>query len=209
MSREDFDFEEDEERSRRQRRRRSYEEEEDYEAPRRRRGGSGQAAGSITGVGVITIILGSLMLLCGLCYSGIGLMAGAGAAGGGGPPGFPGLMGMAAGILIVVALLILIFGALYLAGGIGVVQRRNWGRIMTLVMAGFSGLFGILTIIGVISNLLQPTPPPQFGPGFQQGFQSGRIMSVLIGVVMMIVLFTHCIMSYVVLLNSRNASEFE
>jgi len=204
MSRDDYDDEE----PRPRRRRRSYEEEDDYEAPRRRRGG--EASGGVTGVGVFTIILGSLLLLCGLCYSGLGLVAGAGGAGGGGPPGFGGMMQMAAGILIVIALLILIFGALYLAGGIGVVQRRNWGRIMTLVMAAFSGLGGILMIINIIVQLAQPAPPPQFGPpGFQQGFQSGRIIGILVGAVFMIILFTHCIMSYVVLLNSRNASEFE
>jgi hypothetical protein len=145
------------------------------------------------------------MLLCGLCYSGIGLVAGAGAAGGRG--GFMPLMGMAAGILIVVALLILVFGALYLAGGIGVIQRRNWGRIMTLVMAAFSGLGGILMIVSIIGNLMQPTV--QLPPGMQQNIQSSRIMGVLIGALAMLVLFTHCIMSYVVLLSSDNASEFE
>lgn len=195
----------------RPRRRRRYEDEEEYEDVRRRRRGGRGSSGSVTSVGVITIILGSLQLLCGMCSS-IGAIA-MGAGAGQAPPGAGFLPAFLAGAAIVVAILILIFGALYLVGGIGVIQRRNWGKIMTLVMAGFSGLGGILCIIAVI-NILFMGPavvggPPGFQANVQQNVQQAKVMGVVIYTLAMIVLFTHCIMSYVVLLNSRNAAEFE
>ncbi len=184
MSRDDWD---DEDRPRRRRRR----DEDDYGDVRRR---PDERSGSVTGVGVISIILGSLVLLCGFCVmvSGLAFAGGAGV----GAPGnmFP--FQMAAGVLIVIALLFIIFGVLYLVGGIGVLQRRNWGRIMTIVMAAFSALFGILYLIGIVGTLAQPGPP------------EGKVIGVLIGLVLAGVFFTHCIMSFVVLLSSNNTAEF-
>jgi hypothetical protein len=203
------DYDDDDE-PRPRRRRPRYDEDDDYDRPRRRRGG-GSKAGSVTGVGVISIILGSLLLLCGLCVTLGGVAAGAGGAGMRGPGMFPAQM--AAGILIFIAIGILVLGALYLAGGIGCLQRRQWGRIMTLIMAGFSGLLGVLQIINVIVTIAQTSraAPIVMGgpPGFQEGFQAGQVVGIIIGILLVLVLFTHCIMSFVVLLNAANAAEFD
>ena len=187
------DDEDDDDRPRRSRDR-DYED-DDYDRPRRsRRRGSG--AGSITGVGVISIILGSLSLLCGICFMIVGIV-GAGAAGGRfGPNVMPFGQGAIAGIAIVISLVILILGVLYLIGGIGVLQRRNWGRIVTLVSAGFSGVFGVLQIIGVVVNLASPVP------------MEAKVFQVLVNFAAALVFFAHCIMSFMVLLNSDNAREF-
>jgi hypothetical protein len=194
MSR-DYDDEDDEPRPRRRKRR--YDDDYD-DAPRR-----GGRSGAVTGVGVLTIILGALLLVCGLCYSGIGLVAGGAAGAPGAPAGFGPLAGMVGGVLIIIALIILIFGALYLAGGIGCVQRHNWGRIMTLVMAGFSGVLAVLSLIGIVLNLLQPAA------GGPPGFQEGRILGIFLSVVLMLLLFTHCVMGFVVLLSGQASAEFE
>jgi hypothetical protein len=178
----------DEERPRRRR-----QDDDDYEdigRPRR------AASGSVTSVGVITIILGSLTLLCGLCFTIFGIAFAGGAAGAPRGAGFLPFQ-MAAGILVVMAIIVLILGALYLVGGIGVLQRRNWGRIMTLVMAGFSGLFGVLQIVGGIVNLAQ------------QGPAEGKVIALLVNLLIAALFFTHCVMSFVVLLSAQNAAEFE
>lgn len=179
----------------RPRRRRDRDDDDDIDARPRRKRGSG--AGSITSVGVITIILGSLTLLCGVCVA----IAGIGFAGGGGQGRFGGgnvlPFQAAGGILIAFAVLILVFGVVYLVGGIGVLQRRNWGRIMTLIAAGFSGLFGVLQIGGGVINLLGPAP------------MESKIGAFLVNLLVAFVCLAHCIMSFMVLLNSKNAREFE
>lgn len=190
--RDDRDVEDDDDRPRRRRER--DEEDEDYDRPRRKRG---SGAGSITSVGVITIILGSLSLLCGLCIGIGGVAAGAGPGAGrfGGRNVLP--FQAAAGILIAIAVLIFIFGVVYLIGGIGVLQRRNWGRIMTLVSAGFSGLFGVLQLVGGVINLIGPAP------------MEGKIVAFFINLLVAFIFLAHCVMSFMVLLNSRNAREFD
>jgi hypothetical protein len=184
MSRDDWD---DDDRPRRRRRR----DEDDYEDVRRR---SDERSGSVTGVGVISIVLGSLVLLCGFCVMVAGLAFAGGAAGGPAGNMFP--FQVAAGVFVVFAILFIIFGVLYLVGGIGVLQRRNWGRIMSLVMAGFSALFGIIYLIGIVGTLAQPGPP------------DSKVLGILIGLLLAGMFFTHCVMSFVVLLSSQNAAEF-
>ncbi len=189
MSRDDYD---DDDRPRRRRRR-----DDDYDDIGRVGGGS--SSGSVTGVGVISIILGSMTLLCGLCVVvlSMGIFGGAGGGNFGGRANFPDIFQAAAGVMIVISILVLVLGVLYLVGGIGVLQRRNWGRIMTLIMAGFSALLGIFCILVMISMLVQPGPP------------EGKVIGALMVIVGVIVYFTHCIMSFVVLLSSQNAREFE
>jgi hypothetical protein len=191
MSRDDYD--DDYDRPRRRRRR-----DDDYDDYRDdvRRGG-GPSSGSVTSVGVISIILGSLTLLCGICFM-IGSLAFAGAAGG--HPAFAQNVfpfQAAAGIMVVLSILVLVIGTLDLIGGIGVLQRRNWGRIMTLVMAGFSGLIGLFFLVVVVIGLAAPGPA------------ENKVVVVLVYLLGAAILFVHCIMSFVVLLSSQNAREFE
>src|SRR5262245_62425773 len=124
MSRDDYDDDYDRPRRRRRPRDDDY---DDYEDDVRRR--SGPSSGSVTSVGVVSIILGSLLLLCGICFMVASLgIAGAGA---GGPAAniFP--VQVATGVFIVIAVLFLVLGVLYMVGGIGVIQRRIWVKIMT------------------------------------------------------------------------------
>ena len=181
---------------------------DDYDRPRRRRPrdedeyddigrSSGSSSGSVTAVGVISIILGSLTLLCGLCFMFFGIFAAS--AVGGGPQFGQNMLPFqaAAGILIVLSLLVLVLGTLDLVGGIGVLQRRTWGRIMSLVMGGFSLVLGILFLIAAVAVLASPVPP---------GSKVGGFLVYLVAVA---AYFTHGIMSFVVLLSGRNAREFE
>src|SRR5262249_54194399 len=146
------------------------------------------------GIGVITIILGSLTLLCGICTMIAALgFAGAGA-GRFGPNVLP--FGAAAGILTGVSVLVLIVGVLYLVGGIGVLQRKNWGRIVTLISAGFSGVFGVFMILSFIGNLISAAP------------MEAKVMALLVAFLGILIYFAHCIMSFIGLLSRENAREF-
>jgi hypothetical protein len=84
------------------------------------------------------------------------------------------------------------------------VQRANWGRIMTLVMAGFSGIFAVLMLIVIVMNLMSPAAAPGI-----PGAQAANIIGIFISVVLMLLLFTHCVMSFVVLLSGEASAEFD
>jgi hypothetical protein len=137
---------------------------DDYNAPRPPVGGR---SGAVTAVGIIGILFGAFNTIIGVAVmvAGPAIMAwlfGAASsaidtskltpeqrqalgqasqavqAGGG-------IMAMLAGF---VGVCFLIFGLPTLFGGIGVVNRRQWGRILTIVMAIFFGLWGVLNILG-------------------------------------------------------------
>ncbi len=111
----------------------------------------------------------------------------------------PGRMRMAGGIVFGLAVVILLVSQLYIVSGIGVLKRWSWGRLMTLGLAVLSGVAGILMIIGYLTQ-----------PGFASPHEipGGRLGSLFIALTTLL-LFIHCIMSFVVLLSSRNAAEFE
>ena len=46
-------------------------------------------------------------------------------------------------MLVMVAVLIVVSGILSLLAGYGVIKRRHWGRVLSLVLAGLSGLFAL------------------------------------------------------------------
>ena len=59
---------------------------------------------------------------------------------------FPGIMVIMFGIPIMVA------GALCLAAGIGLLQRKRWGRTLALVMLWVILVFGTVSVIGNLAN---------------------------------------------------------
>src|SRR5262249_22117033 len=91
-----------------------------------------------------------------------------------------GFFSMFAGILIVLAVIGLIIAALRIMAGIGVLNRRPWGRTMTIVLASISVLVAILFLLG-----LNPV--------------SLLLFAVYTG---------YIVASFVILLNSQNAAEF-
>src|SRR5262245_36364482 len=124
---------------------------DDPQPRRRRRGDSldlrdhGAAhSGAVTGVGVMSIVLSVLFLLCGGGFRLCGLFcASAGVAarqqGNILPPEMFETMG---GVMLGWALLHLLLGVGLLMAGIVSLQRRNWGRVMTLILGGIIALLG-------------------------------------------------------------------
>jgi hypothetical protein len=122
-------------------------------------------SGAVTAVAIVNFVLGALNVICGVIFmvafnTIAGYIFGAAAEAAKQQPGVTaqqqeqiqkasgliGTLGTAAGILI--GGCSLIFGVLYILGGVGVLNRRSWGRILTIVMGIISAIFGVLSLFG-------------------------------------------------------------
>src|SRR5262245_34213958 len=114
-----------------------------------------QRSGANTAVAVLDFVLGGLSVIGGI----IAFMGGALVAGGSGAvqrelgrefgPQASGAMGFLATLMMILAFLYLLVGAGGIAGGVGVLNRRQWGRILTLVLGGLCGLLALLNLVSV------------------------------------------------------------
>jgi hypothetical protein len=146
------------------------EEDDNYEHPRRR--GSTAKSGAVAAVGVISIVLGSLVALLGLYaslqpYHGVPFMVGFG------------LLGM-------------LFGVGFIMAGVGVVRRQPWGRILTLVLAGFTAVATLWFLDLTSHQIGYPVNPGQ----------------IFVQLVFIVLAIGYVVASYTILLNSRYAAEF-
>lgn len=141
--------------------------EEDALAPRRR-----PKSGAVTAVAVVNFVLGGLSSLCGLLF----MVAGSFVVqmlGGLGqeiarqpPPDMPAAEvraleaaaqvagGIGTMIVVIVAVIILFIGVTMILAGVGVVQRKSWGRILTLILGGIASIFAILALLQIRSAWL-------------------------------------------------------
>jgi hypothetical protein len=147
-------------------------------------------SGGVTAVGVLGIVIGAIELLsCGLlllggaAWMGMGKAAQEKALAAGVKQAdleaVGGFLGFILGILVVYGLVGIILGALRLVSGIGILQRRRWGRTMTLVVAGITIPWALVAIIWGI-----------------------------VGILFIALFLTYAIMAFVNLLNARNSLEF-
>ncbi len=146
---------------------------------------TGPQSGAVTAVAIINFVLGGLTILVGLLAivlggTLIGMFTGA-ARDAGANAGDAAAMGM--GIIVAVAFCIWIIGGLYIFAGMGVLHRKQYGRIITLILGALAGLSAIMALTGIGRN------------------PAGSIMQLLIN-------GGYCVFVYVVLLNSQNAAEF-
>jgi hypothetical protein len=125
-------------------------------------GGSAPPSGAVTAVAIVNYILGGLQLLCGACFvlgGGVGASF-IGAAAANNPdiegPDAAAAAGMFGGLFLVAGVIVIILGVPMLLAGYGVQKRRQWGRILTLILGGLSALFGVFNLVtlnpGVIVN---------------------------------------------------------
>jgi hypothetical protein len=156
-------------------------------------------SGAVTAIAIVNFVLGGLYALCGvIMMAAMGfianLLGGAvqEAAAKSGDPQVAkaaeggGLVAMIAGFGIVAGLCVMVILALPLIlAGVGVVKRRQWGRILTLVMGAILGLLGLINLFA----------------GLRAGVNFGSLIGSLI-------LVGYAVLAYVVLLNSQNAAEF-
>ena len=188
---------------------------DDDPQPRRRRRGDdafdvrsdGPAhSGAVTGVGVVSIVVSVLFLLCGGSFGVCGVFcASAGMAArqqGNILP--PEMFETAGGILIGWALLHLLLGVGLLMGGIVTLQRRKWGRVMTLILAGVVGLLGVAHV--VFAALVGASDG---GGLFGNADPEDRIVQAVIGGLWGLLYVGYAVWVYVVLLNAHNRAEFD
>lgn len=188
---------EDEEHSRRRRGRARYDDDDDdFDLDRLRLNRATAPSGAITGVGVISIILGCLDLLLGLCMLLGAAFVGEIARQGPGL-GMPDIGGGAMAVVVALILLVVLWGILAITSGIGVLNRKQWARILILILSGIGAATGLLIIVGAISAI---------NGGANNNPET--IMGIFIYFAVATVLIAYCIWAYVVLLSSRNSSEF-
>jgi hypothetical protein len=60
-----------------------------------------------------------------------------------------GVLGFLGTLIMILSLLNILWGGAAIAGGIGLLKRQNWGRLVTLVLAGVAGFVGILYIVTI------------------------------------------------------------
>lgn len=94
-----------------------------------------------------------------------------------------GVMGMIAGLGAIFGICMLVFAAIYILAGYGVVNRKQYGRIITLILGALAGISALLNLISITKN-----------PG-------GAILGAAIN-------GGYCAFVYIVLLNRQNAAEF-
>ncbi len=194
----DDDDDDDAPRSRRKNRADDDDDNEDYDDRPRRLKVSGKS-GAVTAVGIINIVLGSLVTLGGICFLLSGLVftgAAVDARNQFGPQGGGGLFAAAGAMIVVLAILVLVLGVAEIMAGVGVLNRRPWGRILTLVLAGLVALSALGSLWGMIQTF-----------GLPAGFP-GKTTSILTQLVGALLEIGYVVMAYTVLLNQRYASEF-
>jgi hypothetical protein len=187
------DWDDDDDRPRRRRRRDEYDDDNDYYDRRRR---PSAQSGSVTGVAVYGIVLGSLDLLLGLCLL-IGVVAAGSEVGVRGGFHIPGV-GSGFAIMLIITLLTLAWGVLAIIGSIGVINRAQIGRIVIFVVAGLGGAVGLLSVVASIIVLATPAPFADFAGAKFVGF---LVYFVIAGL-----LISYCVWALVALI--QNGHEF-
>jgi len=92
-----------------------------------------------------------------------------------------GFFSMIAGVLIVLSVIGLIVAGLRIWAGIGVLNRRSYGRTMTIVLASISIVFILFWLLAILTPL---------------------------GILFFLIYLGYVIAAFVILLSARNAAEF-
>lgn len=105
-------------------------------------------SGAVTAVAIVNFVLGGLSLLCGgiVLLGGAALMGLVGKQGGAEEQAAAAALG---GIALVIAVVMILLSLPTIIAGIGVINRRNWGRILTIVLGVLAGLLALLDLVTV------------------------------------------------------------
>jgi hypothetical protein len=166
------------------------------------RRGSGRGGG-VTAAGVFSIVMGALSFLCFFCAGIVGFfLVGIGEIDRQQGAMLPGGVAITGGVLVGLAVLYLIVGVCYLIAGIVTLQRRHWGRMFALIMAGVSVLLGITMGVFTVLGFMGADP---LGGGDPEGQAFIACMNLFAGLVYL----AHAVVVFATLLNSYNIAEFE
>ncbi len=135
-------------------------------APARRPAGHAPKSGMVTAIAVVNFVLAGLSLLSGLLFFLVGgLFAGAGRVHGDferlaaqefGRQGFDfpgsgvgGSLAFLGTLMMILSVAALAWGAAAIPSGIGLLMRRNWGRVLALILAAVAGLMGLAGLLPI------------------------------------------------------------
>lgn len=109
--------------------------------------GRAPRSGMVTAVAVVNYISGALQLMCGLGILTFGLLGARMLQAEAAQNNMPQLNGVNLGLIVVlVGVVWLVLSIPMLLAGYGVQQRRNWGRVLSLILAGLAGLLTVLQL---------------------------------------------------------------
>ncbi|MCS7046822.1 MAG: hypothetical protein NZO58_10740 [Gemmataceae bacterium] len=163
-------------------------------------------SGIVTAVGIISIIKSVLFLLYGGFFGMCGLFCAAVGIGarnqGGFPP--PDLFERAGGIIFAWGFAHLVLGVGLLIGGIVVLQRRNWGRILLLACAAAIAFLGATPAVVAIMDAMD-----EAGGFFGNAQPEDRIGLAVFGMCVTLIYLAYAIVVFLVLLNRNIRAEFD
>jgi hypothetical protein len=165
---------------------------------------AGPLPGSVVAAAVILLVMGTIVTLFGLLvFLSVGLIGSLPAELANDPafndpifndPAFEGqtfeeMMDMAQAGILVMGGIVLVFAVLHFVAGIGVLKRRNWARIIGLVMAGLAivltGVWLLLTLLAVGSQPIPGSVPGMSPEAVESMMRTTMIVVVVIGVVVL------------------------
>ncbi len=73
-----------------------------------------------------------------------------------------GALALVGTLILILSVLNILWGGGAIAGGVGLLKRRNWGRLLTLVLAGIAGVVGI----GYLVTMFMGAPAMSAIPSF-------------------------------------------
>ena len=162
----------------------------------------GEPSGGVTSVAVACFVWSGLFMIFSFCLGFCFLVTMQGR-GGGPPPGAVGILGGGQDSVQAIRIIGFFFWAVgAMIGGIGLVMRRAWGRVLTLVLAAFAALGGLgTTVEGLYTFFQSPN-----NPGLDEGFM---VIAFFTSMVVGIMLIIFAIWAFLVLLNSSAHEEFK
>jgi drug/metabolite transporter (DMT)-like permease len=78
-------------------------------------------------------------------------------------------------------------------------NRRNWARILTLILGGFGAIAGLIFLFIAGALWFVPTPGPDAGI---------MILAYLLYLFLGLLFTGYCLWTYLILLNARYSAEF-
>lgn len=110
------------------------------------------------------------------------------------------------GIIIVMGV---VGAAPYFVAGFGLGQRRFWGKIMGFVTSGLSCLIALVALMWALRGMLNYARLSTVGFAMPAEFHLRAAGGILLDLLFLAIMIGHAIMTLMVLLNQKNAAEFQ
>lgn len=110
--------------------------------------------------------------------------------------------------IIMIMLFTLLVAIPNVLAGIGVLKRKQWGRVVSLVMGGLSILVGLYSILAMGKSIWDYGRLIQMGMVLPAEFHTRFLGNLALSLFFIVLWLGHAALNYTVLLNSKFAKEF-